>query len=403
MSQEDGSGNGEGLDFSSEAAARTPIDVLNAPQLARKLNTTLTGAYGLAMDGGAFYVGLQDGEIYKCSLDGAEKNLLATIPGGHPVIQSMVLGSGTGSGVVPSLYVTDQQSTLWCVPVAGDGAFHPREAATVPGIRGVAVSPDQTFAVVGDTAGALHRIDLQTGYKGPTLANGLSAPIAMAFAPGDPTAVYVADYNSGDLWKVMIDGSTGKSLIATGLDSAYGMTVVTHSGPNHSTFDIAYVACCNSDDLWRVPLMGNVPTPVSRELNLAAFHFSDGGDLNSTPQFDLEGTAYITTRTGVLWRVEQVADPARPAKPVINAPRNNGTTGNRPDFSGKVSPIPPVGTTIHATEGRAVIADGVQIHPDGSWAFDAGVPWVAGHHTVVVTARIGTQESDAATVAFTVS
>lgn len=407
MSQEDSSGNGEGLDFSSEAAARTPIDVLIAmnahPPLAQKLNTTLTGAHGLAMDDGAFYVGLLDGEIYKCSLDGVEKNLLAKIPGEYPVLQSMALGSGTGSGVVPSLYVTDQRSTLWCVPIAGADAFHPREAATVPGIRGVAVSPDQTFAVVGDTSGDLYRIDLQTGYKGPAFATGLDGPIAMAFPPeADPKNVYVADY-SGNLWEVPLDESTDKYRLATGLDSAYGMKVVTHSDSNHGTFNIAYIACCNTDDLWRVPLMRDATIPVSKELNLAAFHFSDGGDLNSTPQFDLEGTAYITTRTGVLWRVEQVADPARPVKPVINTPRNNGNTGNRPDFSGTLARPFSAGTTIHATEGKVVIADGVKIKADGSWLFDAATPWVAGHHKVVVTARNGTQESDTVTVAFTVS
>lgn len=75
-----------------------------------------------------------------------------------------------------------------------------------------------------------------------------------------------------------------------------------------------------------------------------------------------------------------------PGQPEIKTPQSNQQTGDRPDFTGNILPPVPAGTTIHATEGSTVIAESVHVAEDGTWIFDAGLPWVPATHTVTVTA-----------------
>lgn len=388
-----------------EDAAKTPIDAA-CSALATKLNTSM-GGQTLVMCGESLYADIQ-GQIFQYALDGTKQKPLAQVPG---QIWTMTVDDGSRSGGTATLYAV-AADRVWRVPLAGADAGTARAVATLNGGFGIAVSPDGTYAAVTTANGLLFRVDLQTGYHGEPIATQLGAAYAVAFdLEDDPTFVYVAQHgtssgSSNVLWRVPLDGNGDKTAVAQGFGYMYGLKVMPHQGPGGSVTSVVYVSS-QAGDLWRVPLGGSSTVTVSRDQHLAVYNLGDG---RAPVQFDAQGVAYAVAGR-LLWRIEQVEDPAAPPKPkvgmpVIRTPRDGGVTGPRPDFSGTVLPPVPAGTTIHATDGTTVIADGVPVDPVTThWLFDR-LPWAegwpAGQHTVTVTARCDGATSDPATVTFTV-
>lgn len=403
MSETDG--NAAASPSFQEDAAKTPIDAGHSA-LATKLNTSM-GGQTLVMCGESLYADVS-GQIYQYALDGTGQQPLARIPG---EIWTMAVDEGSRSGGTATLYAVAVNS-VWSVPLAGADAGTARAIASLNGAFGIAVSPDGTYAVVTTTNGQLFRVDLQTGYHGEPIATGLGSAFAVAFGLEDePTFAYVTQHGNSSgtanvLWRVPLDVNGDKTAVAQGFAYMYGLKVMPHQGPDGSVTSVVYVSS-QAGDLWRVPLGGSSTVAVSRDQHLAVYNLGDG---RAPVQFDAQGVAYAVAG-GLLWRIEQVEDPAAPPKPkvgmpVINTPRDRGVTGPRPDFSGTVLPPVPVGTTIHATDGTTVIADGVLVDPVTThWLFDR-LPWAegwpAGQYTVTVTARCDGATSDPATVTFTV-
>ncbi|MFE2554355.1 hypothetical protein ACFXGI_38485 [Streptomyces sp. NPDC059355] len=375
----------------------------------KKIDTQLAHMAAMDIVGDRLYVtswnggpgqGANAGVLYKFPAEQADGTQPAPEgPIANPNLTGMFglsVVTGTDNKTAAAAFIVDlNYQSLWKVPL-GANASNPIRVSQAGGGLDKPIS----LVMAGMDEGYFTTNTGQVWSVEPhvQITKGLGDPKGIALDALQQN-LYITDNAGGRLWRVSLkrdeDGNYPKSVIATGMTSAYGVTLRREPAADGGMATWAYVGTSSQGNLWRVNVdsVSGEPVEVTNEANLAAFNLNLGGTgAAHNVRFNSKGDAYICAWGAPwIWKITGISTPTDAPKPppvVAVVKILSKMDGVEPSFSGTVSPVVAGAKLFAFVDGVKRSGGGAHVNPDGTWAFymqasaDGAPPYAPGQHTL---------------------
>lgn len=210
------------VDLGATDAGVPPAD-MGAPSCgtARPTISSVRGTEGLviARDGTIYYS--RNGGVGRISADGTNDAAWLSIAG-TSTIWGLALDAANAN-----LYVASPgDGRLYAVVIATRAATPLGLALNAP--NGLTMGPDGALYVGDFGDDAVYRVDVTSGVATTVTTSTVPSANGVAFAPGDPSTLYVLSYASGTLIELTLDAThteTARRTVASSLGSPDGITL----------------------------------------------------------------------------------------------------------------------------------------------------------------------------------